>query len=110
MSIFLVVFANILTANSSPRSAKCIIIQNGEVLVDGSCAFDQMYSDGYFMVTGQNGIFAYAGGNPKGAPGWTNYYKGVREKNADTSLGTLIQKGACWVNSSGSNKICAWSK
>ena len=94
---------------AKPTNARCLIIQDNQTLLDGPCFFDAIYQDGYFQVTGQNGIFAYAGGNPSGSYGYTNYYQGIKGSKAHTPLGILTQRGACWSNKSGSNKICAWA-
>jgi hypothetical protein len=107
------VFAAINTqvnAQSAPRNAKCLIVQDSKVLLDGGCRFYALDTSGYFQVAGNNGIFAYAGGNPSGARAWTNYYKGEKQDKAATPLGVLVQKGACWTNNSGSNKVCAWAR
>lgn len=106
MKIFVAVCAIALMSGAAhAKTAKCELTVQGEKLIDGPCEFTPIGNgDGSFIITGENGYFAYAnrdGDQMKGS--WNGHYK---DSHAHDDLGMLDRDGACWVNEIA--RVCAW--
>jgi len=101
-----------LAALTPPSAAKdrivsCRIEVNGRVFLSGPCNFSPD-KDGSFSIgtsdTKPSKYFAYVNKNPDGTAE-ASWNEDPRSTHAQSSLGTLKQHGACWVNEHA--KICA---
>ena len=88
------------------RDADCLMVIEGQELIQGRCAFTPIDTDGSFILTGLNGkYFAYVVMDRPGVA--EGYWNGTPYAgHAHAPLGTLRREDACWVNDIAS--VCAW--
>lgn len=95
----------LMAGAAQAKTAKCELTVDGQKLIDGKCEFTPIGDgDGSFIITGDNGYFAYAnrdGSQMRGS--WNGLDK---DSKAHWDLGMLDRDGACWVNRSA--RVCAW--
>jgi hypothetical protein len=88
---------------------RCLIAVDGRTFLKGRCNI-QIRPGGSFTVgvsdESRSEYFAYVALDG-GADAAVGYWNGIEaESHADTHLGPLKRKGACWSNSRA--RICAW--
>ena len=107
MKSFIVAAALLIGASPAfAKDATCELVVDGKTKIDGPCDFDPYGSDGSFMITAENGYFAYAN---KDGDIMKGYWNGdFKENRAHDDLGTLTRgtDRACWENDYA--RLCAW--
>lgn len=87
------------------RPVECELTIAGHTYIKDICDFrDIGDGDGSFVITSENGFFAYAnkvGDQMRGS--WNGIHK---DSHAHDDLGMLNREGACWVNETA--RVCAW--
>lgn len=87
------------------KKADCLLEVHGKKYIQHTCQF-KPDSDGSFQIS-QGGYFALVLIEEKNiAKGYWN--KEIESTHADSDLGILKRRGACWQNETA--KICAWAK
>ena len=103
--LMLVPVVALMVSSAHARTVKCELTIAGHTYIDGPCEFTSIGDgDGSFIITGENGFFAYAnraGSQMRGS--WNGVYK---DSHAHDELGMLDRDGACWVNQTA--RVCAW--
>jgi hypothetical protein len=89
-------------AIAAQHKALCIFVVDGKAIINGPCDFETIDADGSFTLTGK-AHFAYV--MVKGNNAEATWNKNPKSFHAESPLGTLIRRGACWENAA--TKICA---
>ncbi|KLK94144.1 hypothetical protein AA309_05450 [Microvirga vignae] len=89
---------------------KCRLEVDGRIYMDSRCSITRGAQDGSFSIgtgeTAREKYFAFVQVDPETGMG-SGYWNGVEaESHAHEDLGTLVRKGACWVNDRA--RVCAW--
>lgn len=110
MLVAAIVAAWVTPALAAERLIHCRITVGGKTYLDGPCMFAPD-PDGSFTIgvgtqtVGQSPYFAYVTKNEDGtAEAYWNATRG--STHAHAHLGTVRQRGACWVNSKA--ELCAY--
>jgi hypothetical protein len=89
-------------AIAEQRQALCKFVVNGKTYINGRCDFEVIDRDGSFTITGKV-HFAYV--MVKGNTADATWNRDPKSFHADSPLGTLTRRGACWENATA--QICA---
>jgi hypothetical protein len=89
-------------AIAEQRQALCKFVVNGKTYINGRCDFEVIDPDGSFTITGKV-HFAYV--MVKGNTADATWNRDPKSFHADSPLGTLTRRGACWENATA--QICA---
>ncbi|WP_394155766.1 hypothetical protein [Loktanella salsilacus] len=107
MKSFIVAAALLIGASPAfAKDATCELVLYGRTIMNGPCDFSPNGRDGSFVVTDQNGYFAYALKDGDEMKGYWNGY--AKASHAHDDLGNL-RRGrdrACWENDTA--RLCAW--
>jgi opacity protein-like surface antigen len=88
-------------AAAAQRKALCKFTVDGKTYLNGRCNFEAD-PDGSFRIWDKaHTVYVNVDGNTAEA----SWNKNPKSFHADSSLGTLTRKGACWVNAT--TEICA---
>lgn len=82
-------------ACAEQRQALCEFVVSGKTYINGPCDFERIDPDGSFTITGKV-RFAYV--MVKGATADATWNRDPKSLHAESPLGTLSRKGACWEN------------
>ena len=83
------------SAIAEQRQALCRFVVNGKTYINGRCDFEVIDPDGSFTITGKV-HFAYV--MVKGNTGDATWNRDPKSLHAESPLGTLTRRGACWQN------------
>lgn len=105
----LAAFPIMAAADTGERPARCRLIVEEKIYIDGDCVFRPHSSDGGFSIISEGAeYFAYVNKTPDGMFGtWNEEPFAAR---AHTNLGILerdAQDRACWRNEKA--EVCAWA-
>jgi hypothetical protein len=90
------------TAIAAHQNALCKLVVNGATIINGPCDFELIDPDGSFTITGKV-HFAYV--MVKGNSADATWNRDPKSLHAESPLGTLTRRGACWDNAT--TEICA---
>lgn len=100
----LVIAALSLPANARPRTVDCLLEVGGRAYIDGPCDMSSEKDGSFYLGRKDASYFAYVEVNTITGTAAGTWNEGAR--HANTLLGELYKKGACWSNDKA--KVCAW--
>lgn len=90
-------------AIAAQRQALCKFTVEGKTYINGRCNFEADPDGSFRMWDNVHTVYVNVDGNSAEA----SWNKNLKSLHADSPLGTLTRKGACWVNATA--EICARS-
>ncbi len=106
-----IVAASLCAVSCAARAGPgdCCLGVGGRTYLDGPCNL-MIQSDGSFSIGAgertRSRDFAYVFLDPGGGKGSATWNSKPNSNHAETSLGTVVRHGGCWVNAQA--KVCAW--
>ncbi len=106
-----IVAVSLCSVSCAARAAPgdCYLGVGGRTYLDGPCNV-MIQSDGSFSIGAgertRSRYFAYVFLDPGGGKGSATWNSEPNSNHAETSLGTVVRHGGCWVNAQA--KVCAW--
>ncbi len=93
-------------AQGPERQVQCRLVVAGQSYIDEKCLFRPIGDDGSFQIMAGNGKYFAQVNVDSPAVGQGYWNEEPYANHAHTTLGTVRQEGACWVNDQTS--ICAY--
>jgi len=90
-------------ASTAERQAQCKFVFEGKTIINGRCNFESDPDGSFRLWDRKHTVYLNADGNSAEA----TWNKIPGSFHADSPVGTLTRKGACWVNEK--TEICARS-
>lgn len=89
------------TAAAKERQAMCKFVVDGKTIINGRCSFESDPDGSFRMWDRKHTVYLNVDGNSAEA----SWNKIPGSFHADSPVGVLTRKGACWVNAK--TEICA---